>query len=101
MNLGTHEYQGLIGTTPETSLAELRARSPQLYGTLLDAFGGPLAHAQLGRAERELATVAMLAAPRRHASQLAVHARAALHEGVAPSELVALAEHVSVYAGFP
>src|SRR3954469_8773081 len=101
MNLGTHEYQGLIGTTPDTSLAELRARSPQLYGSLIDAFGGPLAHAELGRAERELATVAILAAGGGAERQLAVHARAALHQGVAPSELVALAEHVAIYAGFP
>lgn len=33
--------------------------------------------------------------------QLAIHVAAALRLGVAPAELLALCEHVSVYAGFP
>jgi 3-oxoadipate enol-lactonase len=101
MNRATHEYEGLIGTSPHDSLAGLELRSPQLFASLLGVFGGPLAHAELGRAERELATVAILAAAGGAERQLAVHARAALHQGLAAPELVALAEHVAVYAGFP
>jgi 3-oxoadipate enol-lactonase len=65
------------------------------------AFGGPLARAELGRAERELATVAVLAAAGGAERQLARHAAAALRHGIAASELLALCEHVAVYAGFP
>lgn len=101
MDRATHEYEGLIGTSPHDSLAELRERSPQLFDSLLGAFGGPLARPELGRAERELATLAILAAGGGAERQLAVHARAALHQGLAPAELRALAEHVAVYAGFP
>ncbi len=43
----------------------------------------------------------MLAALGGAERQLTMHARAALRNGVASAELLALAEHVSVYAGFP
>lgn len=48
-----------------------------------------------------MATVAILAAIGGAERQLATHTRAALHNGVAAAELLALAEHVSLYAGFP
>jgi 3-oxoadipate enol-lactonase len=91
-----------MGTDPEDGLGAVLARSPQLYETVVEgAFGGPMAHAELARADRELATVAILAALGGQAPQLATHTRAALRQGIAPSQLRALAEHVSVYAGFP
>jgi 3-oxoadipate enol-lactonase len=99
---GAREYKALMGTEPKQSLADLELRSPQLYETVIaSAFGGPLARPELGRLQRELATVAILAAAGGADRQLAVHIRAALHLGVAPSELLALCEHVAVYAGFP
>ena len=99
---GRQEYQGLMGPTPEQSQATLRLRSPQMYETLIEgAFGGALANAELSRAHREIATVAMLASMGGAEPQLAAHTRAALLQGVTPSELLALAEHVSVYSGFP
>jgi 3-oxoadipate enol-lactonase len=98
---GAYEYASFTGASPDAALADLRARSPQMFETLLDAFRGPLAHAELGRAQRELASLAILAAGGGAEAQLAVHARAALHQGWVPSELRALAEHVAVYAGFP
>lgn len=99
---GRLEYTALMGTVAEEALAEVRLRSPHLYDAVLEgAFGGPLAHPELGRAAREMATLAILAALGGAERQLATHARAALHNGVAGSELLALAEHVSVYAGFP
>jgi 3-oxoadipate enol-lactonase len=98
---GRLEYTALMGSNPEQTLAEVRRRSPQMYDAVIEAFGGPLANAELGRAARELATVAMLAAMGGAERQLAVHVQAALRIGVAASELRALAEHVSVYAGFP
>ncbi|MGI5130059.1 alpha/beta fold hydrolase [Pseudonocardia sp. CA-107938] len=99
---GRLEYAALMGSDPEQALADVRRRSPQMYDAVVEtAFGGPLAHAELGRASRELATVSMLAALGGAERQLAVHVAAALRLGIAASELRALAEHVSVYAGFP
>jgi 3-oxoadipate enol-lactonase len=73
-----------------------------MYDSLVaGVFGGPLTHPELPRAARETATVAMLAAMGGAEPQLASHVRAALHSGIAPDELRALAEHVSVYAGWP
>jgi len=60
-----------------------------------------LAHGGLSRQARQIATIAILAAAGEAERQLATHVSAALHVGLAPSELLALAEHVSVYAGFP
>jgi 3-oxoadipate enol-lactonase len=99
---GSREYAALMGSAPEETLAQLREKSPHLYESVVElAFGGPLARPELGRAQRELATVAILAAIGGAERQLAVHVRAALHLGIAPSELLALSEHVAMYAGFP
>jgi 3-oxoadipate enol-lactonase len=98
---GQREYRALIGSAPEEGLAELRLRSPRLYEAVIGAFGGPLAGAELERAARELATVAVLAVSGGAERQLAVHVGAALRAGLAPSELLALCEHIAVYAGFP
>lgn len=102
MERGRREYAALVGSDPEVAHAELRLQSPQMYDAVVaGAFGGTLTHAELGRAAREVATVAMLAALGGAERQLATHVRSALHNGVAPTELLALAEHVSLYAGFP
>lgn len=99
---GQREYQALTGVPAERALAEVRRCSPQLYDSVIEgAFGGPLARAELGRAARQVATVAILAAAGGADRQLATHASAALRAGVAASELRALCEHVAVYAGFP
>jgi 3-oxoadipate enol-lactonase len=99
---GRREYEALMGSSPEESLAEVRLRSPQLFDAVVEgAFGGVLAHAELSRADRELATVAVLAAAGGAERQLATHAAAALRNGIAASELRALCEHIAVYAGFP
>lgn len=74
------------------------ARNP----TLVDhAAGGVAARPELDRAERELATVAVLAAPGGAERRLATHTRAALRHGHAASELLAPCEHVALSAGFP
>jgi 3-oxoadipate enol-lactonase len=81
---GQREYRALIGSAPEEGLAELRLRSPRLYEAVIGAFGGPLAGAELERAARELATVAVLAVSGGAERQLAVHVGAALRAGLAP-----------------
>jgi 3-oxoadipate enol-lactonase len=99
---GRREYQALMGASPEEALAQLRVRSPQLYDAVVGgAFGRSLAGADLSRAAREIATVAILAAAGGAEPQLALHTRAALHNGIAAAELRALCEHVALYAGFP
>lgn len=99
---GRREYRALIGTDPSEGLNELALRAPQLHETLLaSGFAGPLARPELSRRDRELATVAALAAIGGAERQLAVHAAAALTHDIAASELLALAEHVALYAGFP
>lgn len=99
---GRQEYQELIGLAPEEALAEIRARSPHMYDAMIEGvFAGTLAHTELSRASREIATIAILAAAGGAERQLVSHVRAALGHGVKPSELRALAEHVTVYAGFP
>jgi 3-oxoadipate enol-lactonase len=65
------------------------------------AFGQPLADPRLSWRDREVATVAVLTALGGAEPQLRVHLRAALQQGVTADELRALAEHTSVYAGFP
>jgi 3-oxoadipate enol-lactonase len=99
---GEREYQALMGVPPERALTEVLHRSPQLYDSVVEgAFGGPLARAELSRAARQVATIAILAAAGGAEPQLAAHASAALRAGIAASELRALCEHVALYAGFP
>ncbi|HXD63498.1 MAG TPA: alpha/beta fold hydrolase [Solirubrobacteraceae bacterium] len=99
---GNREYKALIGDAPEAALAGLREQAPDLYESLITgSFGGPLARAELSRQTREMATVAILAALGGAEGPLAAHTAAALHNGVDASELLALLEHVSVYAGMP
>ncbi|MCX5142773.1 alpha/beta fold hydrolase [Streptomyces sp. NBC_00338] len=99
---GRRAYEGLTGVPAEDALARIREQSPQMYATLVDyAAAGVVTHAELGWAERELVTVAVLAALGGAEGQLATHTRAALHQGHAASELLALCEHVALYAGLP
>ena len=91
-----------MASPPERALADVRLRSPDLHDAVVEgAFGGSLARPELGRAAREIATIAILAAGGGSERALAMHAGAALRTGVAASELLALCEHVAVYAGFP
>ncbi|MFD0684944.1 alpha/beta fold hydrolase [Actinomadura fibrosa] len=99
---GRHEYEGLMGFLPENGLGEVLRTSPQMYETVVEgAFGGALSRPELSRRTRELATIAIVAAAGGAERRLASHVRGALRQGVAPSELLALCEHVAVYAGFP
>lgn len=99
---GRREYLALVGTDPDEALAGVRRQSPYLFETMLEgAFAGPLARPDLDRASREIATIAVVAALGGAERQLATHVNAAMRHGLAASEIVALCEHVSVYAGMP
>ncbi len=80
----------------------MRQTSPTLADALTEfAFGQIFCKAELGRRERELATVAILGAIGGAETQLRVHLGAALRSGVDPDELIALCEHLAPYAGIP
>jgi 3-oxoadipate enol-lactonase len=98
---GSREFEALIGHPADHTLERVRRQSPQMHRWLLDgAFAGPLSDPRLSRRDREIATIATLAALGTEA-QLRVHLQAALHQGVTADELRALCEHASVYVGFP
>ena len=100
--LGNHEIAAVVGDASRTALAAIGRLSPTLAQSLSGhAFGDVMSRAALGRRERELATVAVLGAIGGAEPQLALHVAAALRCGVDRDELLALAEHLSVYAGFP
>jgi 4-carboxymuconolactone decarboxylase len=54
----------------------------------------------LSRAERSIVTLAVLAA-RQHESELALHVRAALRNGLSPEQIREVLLQVAVYAGVP
>jgi AhpD family alkylhydroperoxidase len=54
----------------------------------------------LSRAERSLVTLAVLAALQ-HETELAMHVKAALRNGLTPEQIGEVLLHVSVYAGVP
>jgi 3-oxoadipate enol-lactonase len=92
----------LFGRAPEAMLGDVAGQAPDLYESLIEgSFGGPLARAELSRQARAIATVAILSALGGAQAPLTAHAGAALRAGVEPAELLALVEHVSVYAGMP
>lgn len=68
--------------------------------TLETVFGTILADDRLSLREREIATIAILAAAGRY-DHLEKHLRMAANVGVEPDEIIALLEHVAVYAGWP
>jgi 4-carboxymuconolactone decarboxylase len=65
------------------------------------AFGDVYDRPGLSLRDRELASVAMLAAMRGCEPQLDVHLKAALNVGITLDELRELMIHVAPYAGFP
>lgn len=100
--IGNHEITAVVGDGSRATLASIGRLSPTMAQALSGyAFGDVFSRAVLGRRERELATVAVLGAIGGAEPQLAIHVAAALRSGVDRDELLALAEHLTVYAGFP
>ena len=98
---GLRELDRISRLTGQGIADRLSELSPVLSGILVDhAYGTVYSGAELSRRSREIATVAMLAAGG-YTSELRIHLEASLRVGVDFSELVALAEHVSIYAGVP
>jgi 3-oxoadipate enol-lactonase len=101
-SIGAHELQAIDGERGRAVVRAVRQTSPTLADALTEfAFGQIFCKAELGRRERELATVAILGAIGGAETQLRVHLGAALRSGVDPDELIALCEHLAPYAGIP
>jgi len=101
-SIGAHELQAIDGERGAAVVRAVRQTSPTLADALTEfAFGQIFCKAELGRRERELATVAILGAIGGAETQLRVHLGAALRSGVDPDELTALCEHLAPYAGIP
>jgi 4-carboxymuconolactone decarboxylase len=64
------------------------------------AWGDLWARPGLGRPERSMITLALLAGLGRH-EELPMHVRAALRNGLTPAEISEVLLHVAVYAGVP
>ena len=101
-SIGAHELQAIDGERGAAVVRAVRQTSPTLADALTEfAFGQIFCKAELGRRERELATVAILGAIGGAETLLRVHLGAALRSGVDPDELIALCEHLAPYAGIP
>jgi len=101
-SIGAHELQAIDGERGAAVVRAVGQTSPTLADALTEfAFGQIFCKAELGRRERELATVAILGAIGGAETQLRVHLGAALRSGVDPDELIALCEHLAPYAGIP
>lgn len=100
--IGDHAMKRMTGRAQGTVLASVGAHSPVLADSLVHhAFGKIIGQTTLGYVERELETIAMLGAMGGCESQLRSHLGFALDCGVAPEEIIASVEQVSVYAGYP
>jgi 4-carboxymuconolactone decarboxylase len=64
-------------------------------------FGDIYSRPGLGLREREIATIAALAAMGNAAPQLKVHIEAGLNVGLTPDEITEILIQMAVYAGFP
>ncbi len=100
--IGWKELVAIDGLRGEQTVATVRETSALLAENLVDhAFGSVFAQTTLSRRERELVTLGILGAIGGAEPQLRIHLGAALRVGAHPDELVAIAEHMSVYAGYP
>lgn len=100
--IGWHELTAIDGDRGMQTVASVAETSPLLADNLIQhAFGKTFAPTTLSRREREIITLGILGAIGGAEPQLRIHLDAALRVGAHPDELIALAEHMSVYAGYP
>lgn len=100
--VGRHAMHAITGEAMDGILATVGSHSPQLANNIVThGFGSVIADPALGHGARELATITMLGAMGGCEDQLRTHLGFALDCGLAPEEIVACAEHVSLYAGYP
>lgn len=94
------ELDRLSGGNGRGVLENLCTVTPVLAAQLADIFGAVFDRMALGSRERQLLTLAVLTALGAE-RPLRFHVEASLRAGVLPEEIVVVAEHAAVYAGFP
>lgn len=100
--LGPREFQRATGGRGLAATGRVREASPVLAdGVERFIFADVFSRSGLGARERELLTVAVLAALGGADNQLAVHVPAALECGADGDDLIQLCEQIAPYAGFP
>lgn len=93
------EVDGSAGEKVVESLADI---APDFARYLVEfPFGDIYARPGLGLREREIATIAALAAMGNAQPQLKVHIAAGLNVGLSRQEIVEILIQMAVYAGFP
>ncbi|MCD2339527.1 carboxymuconolactone decarboxylase family protein [Ideonella azotifigens] len=89
-------------TDTPSIIASLRDVAPDLADLAISfAYGQVYARPGLTLLQRQMATVAMLAAVGGLEPQLKFHLRGALNVGASAAQLVEVMTHLVVYAGFP
>ncbi|MBY6005717.1 carboxymuconolactone decarboxylase family protein [Salipiger bermudensis] len=90
------------GAAGEAVIASLQGIAPDFAELLFEfPFGDIYAREALSLRDREIATVAALAAMGTAPKQLGVHVHGALNVGVTRDEIVEVMMQMAVYAGFP
>lgn len=93
------EVDGQAGQNVIAALADI---APDFATYVFEfPFGDIYSRGGLGLREREMATIAALAAMGNAAPQLKVHIAAGLNVGLSETEIVEVLVQMSVYAGFP
>lgn len=99
---GWQALQRIDGHAGEQVIASLAAIAPDLGRFVIEfAFGDIYGRPGLTLLQRELATVAALAALGTAAPQLRVHLHGLLNVGGTPAQMTEVLMHMAAYAGFP
>lgn len=100
--LGPREFARVTAGKGLVATGRVREASPVLAdGVERFIFADVFSRSGLGAREREMLTVAVLAAIGGADNQLGVHVPAALESGADPEEMLQLCEQIAPYAGFP
>jgi 4-carboxymuconolactone decarboxylase len=99
---GAAALKRIDGEGGDKVIAALADVAPDFARYLLEfPFGDIYCRPGLGLREREIATIAALAAMGNAAPQLKVHIQAGLNVGLTREEIVEILMQMAVYAGFP
>lgn len=100
--IGRREFGRATAGRGPVATGRVREASPVLAAGVEEfIFADVFSRSGLGARERELLTVAVLAAIGGADNQLGVHVPAALDCGADPEDLIQLCEQITPYAGFP
>jgi 4-carboxymuconolactone decarboxylase len=102
MERGKRALAAIDGETGQNVVAALADIAPDFATYLIEfPFGDIYSRPGLGPRDREIATIAALAAMGNAAPQLKVHIEAGLNVGLTRDEVTEILMQMAVYAGFP